>query len=291
MANRWLELLRPKDGNWTNTAGAALAAAVSLWGIWMGFFKEILVPAVAPVNISLGLDVKKLTPQTKSGDDIPVLLTASAKNSSGKVLRINKTFWVAHAIPIERSKDYEENEIIADINKQMTESFDSETLSGTSSRRQRSTDTWKVVAFGSLFDGSEIRPNEEIKAQRLILVPDKVNGKPFEALRVMVTIPSYAKHSRLADEGLVRIVGGIRYGTTNYVKIGFCKAPRTWKKHNLRWWFDKFELPRESLEEGFQEPASRNCPYLMNDEEREQIGGQVFTSVQEVPLRASATSQ
>jgi hypothetical protein len=290
MTNRWLALIRPKDGNWTNSAGAAIAAAVSLWGAWILFFKEILVPAVAPVNISLGLDVKKLKPAEQAGGDIPVLLSVSAKNSSGKTLRINKSFWVAHAIAINHSQRLDESEIISEINKEMKLQFENNMITGTASSRQSSDDTWSVVAFGPLFDTTEIRSGEEIKAQRLILVPAKnseKDGKPLEILKVTVKIPSYAKRSRLAEEGLVRVMGGITYDSSNYVVVTFCQANRKWQNHNLRWWFDKFQLPQEKLADGFEEPASRNCPYPMTDEEQERIGAQVFTSVQEIPLGAS----
>jgi hypothetical protein len=165
-------------------------------------------------------------------------------------------------------------------------------IAGTVSSRQQSNEPWRVVAFGPIFDTNEIRSGEEIKAQRLILVPAKDKGKgkdgmPLEILKVTVKIPSYAKRSRLAEDGLVRVMGGITYGSSNYVAVNFCQANRKWKNHNLRWWFDKFQLPQEKLADGFEEPASRHCPHPMTDKEQERIGAQVFTSVQEIPLGAS----
>jgi hypothetical protein len=295
MTNRWLKLLRPKDGNWTNSVGAAIAAAVSLWGAWILFFKEILIPAVAPVNISLGLDVKKLKPAAETGGEIPVLLSVSAENTSGKTLLLNKSFWVAHAMTIDRTRLYDESAIIGDINKQMKENFDDTLLKGASSRRQRANDAWTVVGFGPLFDLNEIRDKEKVQAQRVILVPekkeDKENGeKDLEILRVTVRIPSYSKRSRLAREDLIRVLGGITFGSSNAVTVVFCQADRRWGNHTLNWWFDKFQLPQENPTGGFEEPALRRCPYPMSERELERIGAQVFTSVQEIPLRTSESS-
>ena len=67
-------------------------------------------------------------------------------------------------------------------------------------------DASDVVAFGPLFDASDIRPQEEIKARRLLFVP---RDKAYDLLRVKVVIPSYFKSSVLADDDLIRVVGGI----------------------------------------------------------------------------------
>jgi hypothetical protein len=89
-------------------------------------FQEILRPAVAPVNISLGPEVKLLKPLSQAdGNPLPVLLTVSAKNASTKILTIRKTFWVAHAIILPHRADgsieprYQEQDVITDVNRQV----------------------------------------------------------------------------------------------------------------------------------------------------------------------------
>jgi hypothetical protein len=292
MPNRFLPLLRPKDGDWTKPLGALVATVGFLWGAWVFLFQEVLRPAVAPVNISLALEIKRLKPLNQAhGNPQPVLLTASAKNSSKKILTIRKTFWVAHAITLPQPEGsikplHTEEQLIEDVNKQMSLGRNMLSLEGTAtSRYQRSADEWQVIGFGPLFDANEIRPDEEIKVQRLVLVPKVAPPEDFKLLRVKVVIPSYAKRSNLADEDLIRVVGGITHPSKDFVKVGFCQAERNWRRHGLRWFFDKFALPRDRFDDTvFREPASRYCPTWMTPEQREKVGAQVFVSTYEIPL-------
>jgi hypothetical protein len=144
-----------------------------------------------------------------------VLLRASAKNSSRKILTIRKTFWVAYAttLPqlfgngrschpgrdgapaypaqkvnppraqaeVDALKRDREQKVIADVNQQMSIGSDELTLEGTSaSWYQGGNDVWDVIGFGSLFDANEIRPDEEIKDQRLMLVPQLSSSNDYK---------------------------------------------------------------------------------------------------------------
>ena len=102
MLQRWLSSLWAKYGDdWTKPLGGVLATITFLWGTWIFLFQEVLRPAVAPVNISLELEIKRLKPlQEAIGKAQPVLLKVSAKNSSKKILFIRKTYWVAYGIKL-----------------------------------------------------------------------------------------------------------------------------------------------------------------------------------------------
>ncbi len=331
MRRRLLQFLNAKDDQWSKSLTAILAVMGFLWGAWTFIFKEVLAPAVAPVNISLDLEIKRLKPEQDnqrqvSGIAQPVLLRASAKNSSRKILTIRKTFWVAYAttLPqlfgngsschpgrdgapaspagkenpgssraeVDAVKRDCEQKVIADVNRQMALGSDELTLEGTSaSWYQGGKDVWDVIGFGSLFDANEIRPDEEIKAQRLVLVPQIGSPNDYKILRVRVIIPSYFKRSNLADEDLIRVVGGIASPYKDMLEVGFCQAERDWRKHGVRWFFDKFALPRDRFEDPvFREPASLYCPTLMTPRQRERIGAQVFPSVYEIPLNVPPDS-
>ena len=295
MRRRFLQFLNANDDQWSKSLTAIIAVIGFLCGAWTFIFKEVLTPAVAPVNISLDLEIKLLKPLSEGvGNPQPVVLQVSAKNSSEKILSIRKTFWVAHAITLPHpggsiKPTHSEDELIEDVNKQMSLGSAQLSLEGTAtSRYQSSSDAWEVIGFGPLFDGNEIRPNEDIKAQRLILVPQKNSPRDYKLLRVRVIIPSYAKRSNLADEDLIRVVGGIRHPSKDFVQVGFCQAERDWRKHGLRWFFDKFTLPRDRFDDKvFLEPASRYCPSLMTAEQKNKVGAQVFTSTYEIPLDVS----
>jgi len=293
--SRLVSLVQPKDGDWTKPLGALLATGGFLWGAWVFFFQEVVRPAVAPVNISLALEIKRLKPLSDAiGNPQPVALTVSAKNSSNKVLVIRKTYWAGYGVVLKSPVNakgvikppYQEDQLIEDVNEQMSLGSDMLSLDGTaSSRYQRSKDDWEVIGFGPLFDANDIRPQEEIKAQRIILVPKLAPPSNYKLLRVRVIIPSYAKRSNLADEDLIRVVGGINHPSKALIKTGFCQAERTWDKNSLRWFFDKFLLPQDRFDDTlFKEPASRYCPTLMTPEQRERIGAQVFVSTFEIPL-------
>jgi hypothetical protein len=264
---------------------AALAALGTLaLGAWVFVFEQILLPAAAPVNITLGLQISRLHQPADGTSPIPVALEASAKNASPKMLMIPKTFLVAHAQGLRRQAGAligEEN-LIQDVNRQMALNFQDRSLKGAASRYQTSEDPWDVVAFGPLFDATDIRPQEEIKARRLVFVPP---DKGYDLLRVKVVIPSYSRSSWLADDDLIRVTGGIMQPSKDFVGVGFCQAERGFSKHGLRWWFDKFLLPRDRFDDTrFHAPAIRYCPTGMTHEERERIGAQVFTSTYEIDL-------
>jgi hypothetical protein len=333
MRRRFLQFLNAKDDQWIQSLTAILAVMGFLWGAWTFIFKEVLTPAVAPVNISLDLEIKRLKPEPVNeakvpgpGTAQPVLLRASARNSSRKILTIRKTFWVAYAtkLPplfgngsschpkndggrtlaaqkaksgpsqaeVDAVKKACEQKVISDVNQQMSLGADELTLEGTSaSWYQGGKDVWDVIGFGSLFDANEIRPDEEIKSQRLVLVPQISPPNDYKILRVRVIIPSYSKRSNLADEDLIRVVGGIASPTKDILQVGFCQAERDWRKHGVRWFFDKFALPRDRFDDPvFREPASLYCPTLMTPRQREKIGAQVFPSVYEIPLNVPADS-
>jgi hypothetical protein len=295
MPKRLLSLVLPKDGDWTKPLGAVLATGGFLWGAWVFLFQEVLRPAVAPVNISLELQIKRLkTIQDEVGKPQPVLLKVSAKNSSKKILVIRKTYWVAYGIVLKPPRNLNgkiippntEEQLIEDINEQMALGRDKLSLNGTAtSLYQRSGDSWDLIGFGPLFDSSAIRPEEEIKVQRIVLVPKLAAPDHYNILRVRVIMPSHAKRSNLADDDLIRVVGGIASPSKEVVQIGFCQAERNWRQHGLRWFFDKFSLPQDRFDDTvFQDPASRYCPSLMTKDQMEKIGAQVFVSTFEVPL-------
>lgn len=296
---QFFSLFQLKDGDWTRPLGALITAGGFLWGAWVFFFQEVVRPAVAPVNISLALEIKRLKPLSDIvGNPQPVVLTVSAKNSSNKVLLVRKTYWVAYGVVLKpplKTKGlikppYQEDQLIDDVNEQMSLGSDMLSLKGTaSSRYQRSTDAWELIGFGPMFDANEIRPQEEINAQRIILIPKLEPPNNYKLLRVRAIIPSYPKRSNLADEDLIRVVGGIHQPSKEFVQIGFCQAERTWHRHGLRWFFDKFLLPQDRFDDTvFKEPASRYCPTLMTPEQRERIGAQVFVSTLEIPLDVEA---
>lgn len=295
MPKRLLSLVKPKDGDWTKPLGAVLATVGFLWGAWVFLFQEVLRPAVAPVNISLELEIKRLKPiLDEVGKPQPVLLKVSARNSSKKILVIRKTYWVAYGIKLappssingKATPPNSEAQLIDDINEQMALGRDKLSLNGTAtSRYQHSNDTWDLIGFGPLFDSSDIRPEEEIKVQRVVLVPKLASPDHYQLLRVRVIMPSHAKRSNLADDDLIRVVGGITSPSKEVVQVGFCQAERNWRQHGLRWFFDKFALPQDRFDDTvFQDPATRYCPTLMTKEQREKIGAQVFVSTFEVPL-------
>lgn len=252
------------------------------WGAWVFAFDKFVVPAAAPVNITLDLRVSKLDRLADPASPIPIQLEVSAKNASSKILLIPKSFLVAHAQSF-ASKQFEETSLIEDVNDQMALNYDDRSLRGAASRFQSSQDVWDVVAFGPLFDASDIRPQEEIKARRLLFVP---RNKAYDLLRVKVVIPSYFKSSFLADDDLIRVVGGISMKTSKgFVGVGFCRAERSWGRHGLRWLFDKFLLPRDRFDDlVFHDPSVHYCPNQMALQERERIGAQLFTSTYEIDL-------
>ena len=293
MQNRLFSRFRPKDGDWEKRLAALVAVAGFIWGTWESVFKEYIRPAITPtnnMNLSVNATVLKSPGHAHPGPRI-VLLAVSAKNNISKSLLIRKSFWVAHALDLHNGVGdpliprYSESEIIDDINDQMSPGRERLGLEGNaSSRYQRARQEWDVIGFGPLFDSSEIRPQEEIKVQRIILVPPR----SFDLLRVRVIIPSFFRSSGLADDALIQVVGGIRSPSKNFVQVGFCQAERQWITHGIRWFFDKFAMHRDGVySQGFLQPGSRYCPNFMSLEQMQRVQAEVFTSTYEIPLAVS----
>jgi len=298
--------LRPEGGEWTKTVSTLMAVFGSLWVAWVFVLEKFVLPAGAPVNVALHLDIQPLKAEAanQKQNRIVAQLSASAKNASNKVLTIRKTFWVAHARSLPKSPELiSEDALILDVNEQMGLSRDHLSLEGgASSHFEKSDDHWDVVSFGPLFDVNEIRPGEEIKAQRLIFLPvtpfvrnasgQQRTQEPYDVLRVKVVIPSYAKRSSIAEQDLIRVIGGFRNASKDFVQVAFCRAERDVARHGpIRWFFDKFALPLDRPEdEEFKEPAVHNCPSVMSTEDREKIGAQVFSSTHEIELHSRPKS-
>lgn len=295
----WSRLFRNSDSTlaWDKViAGFASLAGVA-GGIWSFYYKEVYTPASTPVNVSLDLKVQRQR-QGSNSPWIPVLLTAGATNESHRILRINKTHWVAHAraLPTEAR---EQLRFLKDVNSQMMLGKDTMSLGDdTTSLFESSNDRWTPIAFGPLFDNNEIRQKEKVSVQRMVYVPDcrrikpseDLNCKqnnPFRLLRVRVSIPTYAGEAGSKD--LVRVYGGFLRGKTEYVTVLFCRAERTFREYKLRWLFDKFLLPRAEESATLEEPSIHYCPSPMSPRELDRVGAQVFTSTIEVNLDSSST--
>ncbi|MFM7236703.1 MAG: hypothetical protein ACKOYK_08030 [Cyanobium sp.] len=173
------------------------------------------------MNLSVNATVLKSPGSAYVGPQV-VLLTVSAKNNISKSLLIRKSFWVAHALDLHGGmgdsnlSKYSESEVINDVNDRMSPGRAVLSIEGNaSSWCQHAKEEWDVIGFGPLFDSNEIRPQEEIKVQRIILVPPR----SFDLLRVRVILPSFSRSSSLADDDLIQVVGGIRSPSKDSCKL------------------------------------------------------------------------
>ncbi len=173
---------------WVQTAGILVAAA---WGAYTFVYKEIVVPKSAPVNISVNLQLKKIGPgsvQTTStkSELVAIEMRVSATNPSTREVYLLPRVWMAwgyaqsasdSALPV---KDAE-----AALNSHQGLFIQ---------KYSRSEAT--VVAVGSLFSDTVLKPNETTMRTHIIYVPAGM----FDALEVATVMPTMAKRDGIAVE-------------------------------------------------------------------------------------------
>jgi hypothetical protein len=193
MFGYWKDFLKNKDGSWA--WDKLVAVFVSLAGLAGGagtfYYKEIYTPSAVPVNVSMALNIKRLPRQPIHAGPavIPVQLNAAAKNESNKILKINKTHWVAHARSL-RGEMINQSEFIADVNEQMA--LGEATLNlrdSASSPFQKSLEPWDPVGFDPYLTITKFAPKRKFVLNDLFMFLPMHSFRGRRAQRLIRKIP------------------------------------------------------------------------------------------------------
>lgn len=163
---------------WVQTMALLLAAGLGIYTFW---YKDVLLPKSAPVNITMSLDLERigdLWSADQTTQLVAVQMRVTARNPSPREVFLLRSAWIAHGVSIVMATD--------------TSTFDYgvETYnSGTpylSVQRHMQANNWSLVAFGDLFVDSFLKPDETISRTMLIYVP----RDQFDLLEVYVSMPT-----------------------------------------------------------------------------------------------------
>jgi len=164
---------------------AIVVVAGVLAGIWEFVFKEILLPATAPINLTTEVSVKEAGFKGPSSDKSQGQLEAieifvTAKNPSTRNVYLLNNCWYAQGLTI--GPDQKSKSWINDVNNNITALRNDE---GAYYAVKKSA----LVGAGGLFPEDQwLRPNEAISTSMIFYVPQGA----FDALYVHVQMPTTA---------------------------------------------------------------------------------------------------
>jgi hypothetical protein len=184
---------------WVQTIGIVLAAA---WGVYTFIYTQILAPKAAPVNITVDLSLKKISPSdTKEGIRrhlVPVEMRISAKNPSTREVYLLSSSWIAWGVKVHDNGDQPLDDFLnpSPIIPANVADFVA---------RHAAVSAVEVVAFGGLLSDNSLKPNE-ISSRTLIFY---VHPNEYDSLQVQAYIPTVSSAGlvdlewKLQDNGLV----------------------------------------------------------------------------------------
>lgn len=187
--------LLEKVNAWMQIIGIVIAA---IWGIYTFIYNEITKPNSAPVNITMNLQFKILTPPATIMNNeneglIAVEMVATATNPSSREIYLLPNAWIAWGNKFDEasSNDFDSlaNSALKDkAGNKMAEKY----ASISEPHNPGNTDT---VASGRLFGDTTLKPNETITRRIVFHVPEK-----FNIVDIWAGIPSTTEKGTLDVE-------------------------------------------------------------------------------------------
>ena len=156
------------------------------WGAYTFIWKEIWVPRSAPINITMGLDVKESGivesgVGKNSGSLIAVEMKVSARNPSARTVYLLKSVWVAYGNKLAAEIGDDNGAFLKNVN---------DTLNAPSGLlqvdRYAAVDSSSIAAAGELLSDELLKPQEVVSRTILFYVP---RGK-YDLLIVQALVPS-----------------------------------------------------------------------------------------------------
>jgi hypothetical protein len=163
---------------WAQTVGIVVAG---IWGIYTFVFKEIVVPRSSPVNISIDLNLRKITEQRTADKRAltPIEIMVTAKNPSTRQISVLPTGWAAYGVVISREdlQDFPTGEVISSKSGQLF--LD----------KYAKSSVRELVDFGRLFPDTSLKPGEVVTRRLVFFVP----SNKFDIVDVQTVVPTTTK--------------------------------------------------------------------------------------------------
>jgi hypothetical protein len=167
----------------------AIPTVAIAWGAYTFYFKEILSPSIAPINLTTQVAVKEAgfggASSGENKDQFEAIeLAVTATNPSSRDVYLLPNYWRVMGVPIEtrpKSDDWVENA------NTLIEEKTQPANAGAHYKAKKDV----LVAAGSVFNDEVLHPNESISASFVFYVP---LGR-YDVLNVDVSLPTTAKQS------------------------------------------------------------------------------------------------
>ena len=155
------------------------------WAIFELYLKELYFPQIAPVNVSINLQLRKLNTtdainRSREGAYIPIELVVSATNPSTREITLLPSIWVAYGLKVNSLSNDEKSKFRDRINGYFG-------LPGNEFVALSDLD-WKydsTLAVGTLFSYEYLKPNESISNTFLFYAQHNI-----DLVRVRAFIPT-----------------------------------------------------------------------------------------------------
>ena len=170
---------------WVQTIGIIAAA---MWGAYTFIYKEITIPKSAPVNITVDLQLRKAGTcgliKKEEEPLIAVEMKVSATNPSSREVHLFPSAWIAYGYkidPEDKSDSMFCKGAVVSLNSRQ----------GIFIERHSSLTSYSIVAAGSLFTDSALKPNEKLARTLVFHIP----RNKYDSVQVFAAMPTEAKAS------------------------------------------------------------------------------------------------
>ena len=153
-------------------------------GAWTFIYKEIVVPKSAPVNVTVDLELKKISAGAGGENKkklIPVQFRVSAKNPSTREIYLLPSVWMATGTKISPGdNDIGDVPAITSSNEQ------------TVAQRHAAVNENVIIAFGGLVEDDSLKPNEVTTRTFILYVPPN----EYDSIDLLTIVPTIAEEGK-----------------------------------------------------------------------------------------------
>ena len=175
-----------------------LALWGALWGALTFLYIHVLQPRTAPVNISLGLELKKVSPVLQASAHgkqlVAVEMQLTATNPSSREIYLLPNIWVAYGYQVDRSAPR------TNFEPQVNRTFGLQHDGQRPVERYGESKDGVIVAGGTLFNDSGLKPDEKVIRKLVFHVPKDL----YDVVEVWTAIPTTSKPANLVFEWRVK---------------------------------------------------------------------------------------
>jgi hypothetical protein len=169
---------------WMQTANSIVQiVGILVAAVWAGYtfvWKEFWVPASAPVNITLKLDLKKSGITSTGNRLIAIEMRISASNPSSRVIHLIQDGWYVYADKLVVNKDDDDKAFYDHARRSLNSN--TETYEDKFVATKRSV----LVAAGHAFNDTALKPGETISRTEIFHIP----AGEYDILDATVRMPS-----------------------------------------------------------------------------------------------------